>query len=146
MINVKFYTEISAMEPLFPDGNLGKLQDLALRVVTEASKLDGMLHPNTIKALFELCAPMNTYYTNLIEGHNTHPLDIDKALKNKFDNELKNRNLQLEAKAHYNVLKKLLSTTIKTPYSEALIKDLHKEFYDHLPISFRNIELKGGGI
>jgi hypothetical protein len=28
----------------------------------------------------ELLRTMNSYYSNLIEGHNTHPLAIEKAL------------------------------------------------------------------
>jgi len=27
---------------------------------------------------------MNCYYSNLIEGHDTHPIDIERALKNDY--------------------------------------------------------------
>jgi len=27
---------------------------------------------------------MNCYYSNLIEGHDTHPVDIERALKNDY--------------------------------------------------------------
>jgi len=43
---------------------------------------------------------MNTYYSNLIEGHNTRPKDIERALAGKFDDDEQRRNLQIEAAAH----------------------------------------------
>ena len=43
---------------------------------------------------------MNCYYSNLIEGHDTHPVDIERALKNDYSRDEKKRDLQLEAKAH----------------------------------------------
>ena len=48
---------------------------------------------------------MNCYYNNLIEGHDTHPIDIEKALKQDDSENQEGRNLQLEAKAHINVQK-----------------------------------------
>lgn len=46
---------------------------------------------------------MNCYYSNLIEGHDTHPVDIERALNDDFSKEPKKRDLQLEAKAHIEV-------------------------------------------
>jgi len=43
---------------------------------------------------------MNCYYSNLIEGHETHPRDIDRALAKDYAKEPKKRSLQLEAVAH----------------------------------------------
>jgi Fic family protein len=46
---------------------------------------------------------MNCYYSNLIEGHDTHPVDIERALKNDYSQDRRKRDLQLEAKAHIAV-------------------------------------------
>ena len=46
---------------------------------------------------------MNCYYSNLIEGHDTHPVDIERALKDDYSADAKKRDLQLEAKAHITV-------------------------------------------
>jgi hypothetical protein len=54
-------------------------------------------------ALAELVRSMNCYYTNLIEGHVTHPVDIERALQGDYSSDLRKRNLQLEAKAHIGV-------------------------------------------
>ena len=43
---------------------------------------------------------MNCYYSNLIEGHNTLPVDIDRAMNNELATEPERRNLQLEARAY----------------------------------------------
>ena len=50
---------------------------------------------------------MNSYYSNLIEGHDTHPLDIDRALKNDFSKDKVKCDLQKEAFAHIAVHKKI---------------------------------------
>lgn len=82
---------------------------------------------------------MNSYYSNLIEGHDTHPIDIEKALKSNFSKNLKSRSLQIEAKAHINVSKSIsekVSSTKLNPYSSSFLKDIHKEFYAHFPTKF----------
>jgi hypothetical protein len=42
---------------------------------------------------------MNCYYSNLIEGHDTHPVDIERALKNDYSKDARKRDLQLEARS-----------------------------------------------
>lgn len=46
---------------------------------------------------------MNCYYSNLIEGHDRHPVDIERALSNDYSTDARKRDLQLEAKAHITV-------------------------------------------
>jgi len=46
---------------------------------------------------------MNCYYSNFIEGHNTHPKDIDAALQQNFSKQPERRKLQIEAVAHITV-------------------------------------------
>jgi len=46
---------------------------------------------------------MNTYYSNLIEGHDTRPRDIERALAGEFDQDDHRRDLQIEAAAHVRV-------------------------------------------
>jgi hypothetical protein len=47
--------------------------------------------------------PTGTYCSNLIEDHNTHPRDIDRALNDEYSKDPKRRELQLEARAHIEV-------------------------------------------
>ena len=43
---------------------------------------------------------INSYYSNLIEGHNTHPVDIERALREDYSADPAKRALQLESRAH----------------------------------------------
>ena len=50
---------------------------------------------------------MNCYYSNLIEGHNTTPREIVRALEDRFETTRERRNLQLEARAHIRVQREI---------------------------------------
>lgn len=112
----------------------GELQDLALELSEKAARLAGMLHPDVVMAIGDLVRSMNCYYSNLIEGHDTHPRDIDRALKDDFSSEPRKRNLQLEAKAHIR-LQQLIdnATADENIVSAKYLLWLHKEFCEHLP-------------
>jgi Fic family protein len=77
---------------------------------------------------------MNCYYSNLIEGHETHPIDIERALKGDYSNDAKKRDLQLEAKAHITVQQWIDSGGLK---GRALvtesIREIHRRFGEMLP-------------
>ena len=92
-------TTIAAMEPLLPDDNK-ELEDLATDLVAKASGLATRLHPVLRASVGDLVRSMNCYYSNLIEGHNTLPVDIDRAMNNELATEPERRNLQLEARAY----------------------------------------------
>src|SRR4051794_9778843 len=96
------YASPSAMEPMLPEQDKA-LEELAVNVVRAAGQLSGRLHPITRSAVAALVRSMNSYYSNLIEGHNTHPLDIEKALRKDLSIDPAKRALQLESKAHIEV-------------------------------------------
>ena len=145
------YTDPISMEPLFPDDPSGKLEALAIELIEKAAKLSGTLNPITTAAIADFLRPMNSYYSNLIEGHDTHPLDIDRALKNDFSKDKVKRDLQKEANAHINVHKKI-SKEFKEgkiapmPFSANYLKEIHKRFYDYLPNDFRFVKTIEGKI
>src|SRR5690606_26530779 len=91
------------MEPLLPAVGNRELEDLAVELTRQASTLAGTLHPLTRAAIGDLVRSMNCYYSNLIEGHDTHPRDIDRALTGDYSHDPQQRNLQLEARAHIEV-------------------------------------------
>lgn len=76
------------------------LCDLAIELAGKASGFRRSLPRGVTTALADLVRAMNCYYSNLIEGHDTHPVDIERALKNDYSPDPVKRNLQLEAKAH----------------------------------------------
>ena len=80
------------------------LTDLALDLAQRSAGFRRSL-PNSLPvSLADLVRSMNCYYSNLIEGNNTHPIDIERALKGDYSRrDTKKRDLQLEAKAHITV-------------------------------------------
>ncbi|HEY5601988.1 MAG TPA: Fic family protein [Gammaproteobacteria bacterium] len=94
------------MEPLLvSEGSRhrGALADLALELASCATGFRRSLPDGVLRSLTDLVRSMNCYYSNLIEGRDTHPIDIERALKNDYSSNIEQRNLQLEAKAHIAV-------------------------------------------
>src|SRR5437867_3898604 len=85
------------MEPMMPREGERRLDDPAIELVRKASALAGHLNPTVQRSLGALVRSMNCYYSNLIEGHDTHPRDIDRALAKDYAKEPRRRALQLEA-------------------------------------------------
>src|SRR6266513_4631236 len=77
---------------------------------------------------------MNCYYSNLIEGHYTHPIDIERALKNDYSKDASKRDLQLEAKAHVAVQKRIDEGGLKgRAVATEGICEIHHRFCAELP-------------
>ncbi len=77
----------------------GRVTDLAFELTQKSSGFKRSLPKHLLASLADLVRSMNCYYSNLIEGHDTHPIDIERALKNDYSNDAKKRDLQLEARA-----------------------------------------------
>jgi hypothetical protein len=75
------------MEPLLPPEGTRVLEDLAVELASVAAALAGKLSEETVCAVSTLVRSMNCYYSNLIEGHQTHPVDIERALKGDYSSE-----------------------------------------------------------
>ena len=127
-------TSPTAMEPLLPEDHKGELADLATDLVAKASALKGMLNSVLQESVGALVRSMNCYYSNLIEGHNTHPIDIDRALAGDYSNEPAKRNLQLEAKAHIDVQWQIDTGKAPSPVTTTeFILWVHRTFCEQLP-------------
>ena len=94
------------MEPLLiAEGSRHRtgLTDFAVELAARSAGFTRSLPPGVHPALGTLVRATNCYYSNLIEGHDTHPVDIERALKGDYSAEPEKRGLQLEAKAHIAV-------------------------------------------
>ena len=88
------------IEPCFFEDHIpAALADLSVEIQRAASGLGQGLHPDSAAELADLVRMMNCYYSNLIEGHNTRPRDIARALAGA-ELEAETRPLALEARAH----------------------------------------------
>lgn len=127
--------DIGAMEPMVPEEASKDLEDEVVILIAEANRLAGRVHPVLAESMGNLVRSMNCYYSNLIEGHDTHPRDIDRALVNDFSAEPKRRELQQEAIAHIHVQRLIDEGRDPDvwPASAAYAAWLHEEFCSRLP-------------
>lgn len=127
----------SRIEPCLLESTPVEITDLIASLAAATARLGGRLHPRTAGSLAELVRLMNCYYSNLIEGHNTTPREIENALKGQLEEEEGRRNLQVEARAHIRVQRKVdqlnAAGTLPEPASAAFIRWLHREFYADAP-------------
>ena len=103
---------IGLMEPLVLSGgsrHRPALNDLAIELATASAGFRRSLPDGVVTALADRVRAMNCYYSNLIEGHDTHPIDIERALKKDYSADPEQRNLQLEAEAHVSPVRELAS-------------------------------------
>src|ERR1700687_4446700 len=120
---------VALMQPLLPEDHGHSLEDLATELVAKSSALGGRLHSAMRAGVGDLVRSMNCYYSNLIEGHNTLPTDIDRAMNNELATEPERRNLQLEARAHIEVQRMIDRGEGPSPVmSEAFITWTHRNF------------------
>ena len=129
---------VSLMEPLLiGDGSRhrGEITDLALELTQKAAGFRRSLPPSLLASLADLVRAMNCYYSNLIEGHDTHPVDIERALKNDYSKDARKRDLQMEAKAHIAVQKWIDGGGLKGGLAIKAegIQEIHRRFCELLP-------------
>ncbi len=128
---------IASMEPMIvSDGarHRGELLDLAVVLIAETSSFKASLPQGVPAALANLVRSMNCYYSNLIEGHSTHPIDIERALNNDYSSDPEKRDLQREAAAHIAVQKWIDDGGLKNnPASQENIQEIHRRFCAQLP-------------
>lgn len=133
---------IGLMEPMLPPPEHVELSDLALNLVAKSSALAGLLHPVVQSAVGDLVRSMNCYYSNLIEGHDTHPRDIDRALAKDYSTDAPKRALQKEAVAHIEV-QRLIDRgedPAADPASWEYVRWLHRSFCERLPAEMLRLE------
>jgi Fic family protein len=128
----------SEMDPLLIGAgsrHRGMLTDLAFDLTQKSAGFRRSLPASLLASLATLVRAMNCYYSNLIEGHNTHPIDIERALRDDYSQERRKRDLQLEAKAHIAVQKWIDEGGLKTirPFSTEGIRETHRRFCALLP-------------
>ena len=128
---------IGLLEPLLiGEGSRHRaaLTDLAVDLAARSAGFRRSLSDGVMNGLADLVRAMNCYYSNLIEGHDTHPVDIERAMKDVYSADPEKRNLQLEAKTHIAVQKWIDEGGLEgRAASSDSIKEIHRRFCDLLP-------------
>ncbi|NGM24299.1 Fic family protein [Roseomonas stagni] len=125
------------IEPCLLDEAGAEIVDLVASLSAAAAALGSRLHPRSAAGLADAVRIMNCYYSNLIEGHNTTPREIEAALQGQLESTPERRDLQLEARAHIRVQREIdrqhAAGTLGDPASVEFIRWLHREFYADAP-------------
>jgi len=140
---------ISLMEPLCVSENSrhrAELQDLTVELAAASAGFRRSLPDGVVAALASLVRSMNCYYSNLIEGHDTHPVDIERALKGDYSEDADKRNLQLEARAHIAVQRWIDEGGLagRAMRLEGIL-EMHTRFGERLPPELRVVRVPDSG-
>ncbi len=133
--------DVSLMEPMrIGEENEARhnLMDLVLELSKRSASFRASLPLGLADPLADFVRSMNCYYSNKIEGHYTHPVDIERALHSDLDRNPEKRDLQLEAKAHIEVQRWIDEGGLQaSEMSLAGVLDIHRRFTNLLPEELR---------
>ena len=128
---------IARMEPLaIGEGSRHRteLTDLAVELAMKSAGFRSALPDGVRAGLATLVRAMNCYYSNLIEGHDTHPVDIERALGEDYSAEPEKRSLQLEARAHVEVQEWIDGGGLEDrALAAGGLVEIHRRFCERLP-------------
>lgn len=137
---------VQRIEPARLEDIPESISNITADLAAASATLGHSLQPRTAANLAGLVRIMNTYYSNLIEGHHTRPRDIERALAGQFDKDKQRRNLQIEAAAHVHVQAEVdrmaAEGKLPEPASADFIRWLHREFYRDASEDMLRIESK----
>jgi Fic family protein len=136
MLKAKLYGSPHQFELLLPQKKLHELYVTAQSIVEISLKLRGQVHTATATSLSELLRAMNSYYSNKIEGHSTHPLNIERGLHQDFSKKPKIAQLQRLALAHIDAECEIENWATGNPlalFSAGGIQKIHAALYSRLP-------------
>lgn len=126
-----------SFHPPLPAEQLGKLKDLAQEVVIAAATLEGRIAKETAMALGDRLRFVNSYHSNLIEGHKTTILDIEAALNKDYSEDAQRRYTQELCAAHVKTERAMMQTLFTdppdNPCSLDFVSRIHRTFYEQLP-------------
>ncbi|WP_460843726.1 Fic family protein [Noviherbaspirillum agri] len=115
------------------------LRPLAAEVIGSAKDLSAQGMPQLRKLLREALRPMNSFYTNKIEGQQAEPLLIERALQQDFLSKPDEARRQRIAVAHINTERWGESTYLTfdsaTFFTSAVVQAIHRHLHDQLPES-----------
>lgn len=111
------------------------LSELARELITEAGGFAREVPAGLEQPLADLVRAMNCYYSNLIEGSNAAPVDIELALDGDYERDDKKRHLQAEAKAHIAVQRWIDAGNLgdESPATVRALTVIHDRFFSEFP-------------
>jgi len=148
-MKTSFFDNPSDMEPLLPPDRNSSLAALGWQIVRRAERLGAALHPVTARGLAATLRVMNSYYSHLIEGHQTRPAELEAALRRDFGPERRRGEIQWLHAAHLRTqesMEEIMLNSKPDITNPVFLQALHREFYDALPPKLRTLPEQEHGI
>ena len=141
-VKIDRYTQPHQFEPLLPQRRLDEFRQRTRALVERSFRLSGSAHPATVASLRELVREMNSYYSNRIEGQSTHPLNIERALRQDFSDKPDVAKLQRLALAHIEAERELEQAVAsgESASTTAFLRHSHAALYGRLSIDDRTTD------
>lgn len=126
----------TTMEPLAPKMT-DQLKDKATDVIRGSAALSGTLQSQTLESIVDMMRLTNSYYSNRIEGNDTHPIEVQKALWATEERKTDENALREQSVIHVHIQKDMQQHLSDKPRSYVTSFDflswLHRSFYEKLP-------------
>jgi Fic family protein len=133
--------DVYRIEPLTVDQPSRSLEEKSQNLIIKSSSLSGYFVPEVQTEVRGLVKSMNGYYSNLIEGHQTRPEDIERALAHDFSTQPRQKDLQVLHLAHLKTQTAIEDRLAKDPTTPIcqpdFLKWIHRVLYEDLPDSLR---------
>lgn len=114
------------------------LAEITAEILSKSGRLAGLIPASINRSRIQLLIQeMNSYYSNLIEGHKTLPRDIERALAQDYSADDAQRANQHLARAHIEVEQLIEQRWRAEPassiHSPEFVRWIHRELYARLP-------------
>jgi Fic family protein len=126
------------LTPLLPgNGNIGPLKDMAQELIAASAGLESKVARETAIVLGDQLRLINSYYSNLIEGHKTTIPDINMALQKKFSQDPEKKYAQELCAAHVETERRFMELVNASQRlnicNQQFLSEIHAAFYVNLP-------------
>src|SRR5262249_24503116 len=126
--------DLGQFQPLYPEERvLAPLLEQAAELVADSHRLGGQAVASIVQALRPRWRAMNSYYTNKIEGQQTRPSDIERALHRDFDADADLAKKQRLAIAHMEVEEQVEKAVTAQPardvFTSKMVCGIHRLLY-----------------
>lgn len=130
------------MAPFLPDDPDNELRSKAFRLTLQAGELNKAAAPATRFALAKMLSWVNAYYSNRIEGQGTHPVDVERSMREGQQANDPDTRITLalrEAHDKLTVNERIKGDDAPRTTDPDFIREIHRVIFDDLPAEEREV-------
>ncbi len=147
--SIALFKDPSVLGAPLPEGGRSELAELTREILSNSGRLAGLIPAAINRTRIRLLVQeMNSYYSNLIEGHRTLPRDIERAMAQDYSADGAKRANQHLARAHIEVEQlleqRLRSEPASSIHAPEFVCWIHRELYARLPEEQQISQSKSG--